>query len=185
MHQSEERDMPTTTTTQQETAAMNAAVQPVQVYRVYIRTTPEQVWEAITAEEWTDRYGYGGRNHYDLRPGGAYTAETSEEMRAMGAPDLAIDGEVLECEPPHRLVTTWRMLMDDAMKGEGFTQVSYDIEESAPGLVKLTVTHELQGSPQLQLLMSGQWESQGAGGGWSWVLSDLKSVLETGEKLPR
>ncbi len=160
-------------------------VTPVQVYRVYIRTTPEQVWEAITSEEWGSRYGYGGVNHYDLRPGGAYTAETSEEMRSAGAPDLAIDGEVLECDPPRRLVVSWRMVMDDNLKAEGFTRLSYDIEESTPGLVRLTVTHELENAPQLQQLMSGQWEANGAGGGWSWVLSDLKSVLETGEKLPR
>jgi hypothetical protein len=75
--------------------------------------------------------------------------------------------------------------MDDTMKSEGFTRVTYDIEETVPGLVRLTLTHELDGAPQLQLLLSGQWESQGAGGGWSWVLSDLKSVLETGERLPR
>jgi uncharacterized protein YndB with AHSA1/START domain len=175
--------MPSTTSQQEATVA--PGVTPVQVYRVYIRTTPQQVWDAITSEEWGSRYGYGGCNHYDLRPGGTYTAETSEEMRAMGAPDLAIDGEVLECDPPHRLVTTWRMLMDDAMKAEGFTRLSYDIEESTPGLVRLTVTHELENAPQLQQLMSGQWEANGAGGGWSWVLSDLKSVLETGERLPR
>ncbi|MGH7746419.1 MAG: SRPBCC domain-containing protein, partial [Candidatus Dormibacteria bacterium] len=58
-----------------------------QVYRVYIRATAQAVWDAITRLEWTERYGYGGRVEYDLRPGGAYRALTNDGMRSMGAPD--------------------------------------------------------------------------------------------------
>ena len=58
-----------------------------QVYRVYIRATPQAVWDAITKPEWTERYGYGGRAEYDLRPGGVYRGASSEAMRSMGAPD--------------------------------------------------------------------------------------------------
>ena len=158
-------------------------LETVQVYRVYIRATPEAIWDAITKPEWTERYGYGGRGVYDgLQPGSSYRGYTSEEMRSVGAPDLAIDGEVIEADPPRLLVQTWRMLMDEEMTAEGFTRLTYEIEP-ADGFTKLTVTHDLTGAPRLQLLMSGGLESGGAGGGWSWVLSDIKTLLETGTGL--
>ena len=157
-----------------------------QVYRVYIKATPQAIWDAITSPEWTERYGYGGRGEYELRPGGAYTGYTSDAMKKAGAekgytvPDIAVDGEVIEADPPHKLVLTWRMLMDDAMRDEGFTRLTYEIEEGQSGVSKLTLIHDLAGAPSLALVVSGQLEDQGAGGGWSWVLSDLKSLLETG-----
>jgi uncharacterized protein YndB with AHSA1/START domain len=154
-----------------------------QVYRVYIRTTPERIWEAITKPEWVAKYGYGGSVEYDLRPGGPFTAYTSAEMREHGAPDVAIDGEVIEAEPPHRLVLSWRMVMDEGLAAEGFTRLTYEIEELEPGVSKLTLVHELEGAPRLAALLRGDFEAEGAGGGWSWVLSDLKSLLETGSRL--
>jgi uncharacterized protein YndB with AHSA1/START domain len=152
-----------------------------QVYRVYIKTTPEAIWDAITKPEWTEKYGYGGRGEFDLRPGGAYRGLTSEAMRSAGAPDLGVDGEVIEVDPPRRLVQTFRMMMDDDMAAEGFTRLTYEIEQIDGGVTKLTVIHDLTGAPKLQLLLAGGLESQGAGGGWSWILSDLKSLLETGK----
>jgi uncharacterized protein YndB with AHSA1/START domain len=154
-----------------------------QVYRVYIRATPAAVWEAITKPDWSRRFGYGGDVEYDLRPGGAFRGYASPEMRAMGAPELAVDGEVIEAEPPHRLVQTWRMLMDEQMVAEGFTRLTYEIRESPGGVTRLTVTHELEGRPTLASLMAGELEERGAGGGWSWVLSSLKTLLETGEAM--
>lgn len=71
-----------------------------QVHRVYIKTTPQAVGDAITQPEWTEKYSYGGRSVYDLRPGGPYIAYTSQAMRDMGSPDVAIDGEVIESDPP-------------------------------------------------------------------------------------
>ena len=159
------------------------AIGTTQVYRVYIKTTPEAIWDAITKPEWTERYGYCGRVDYDLRPGGPYTGYSSEGMRAMGAPDVAVDGEVLEADPPHKLVQTFRMVMDPAMEAQGFTRVTYEIEERKNGVSRLTLTHELEGAPMLAVLMSGGMEDQGAGGGWSWVLSGLKTLLETGQSL--
>jgi uncharacterized protein YndB with AHSA1/START domain len=159
----------------------------VQVYRVYIKATPEAIWEAITKPEWTDRYGYGGRVEYDLRPGGAYRAFPSEAMIKGSAemgydlPDVIIDGEVVESDPPRKLVQTWRMLMDPAMAAEGFTRLTYEIEETQGGVTRLTVTHDLEGAPGLAAVVSGAQEAEGAGGGWSWVLSDLKTLLETGK----
>jgi uncharacterized protein YndB with AHSA1/START domain len=154
-----------------------------QVYRVYIRATPEAIWDAITRPEWTERYGYGGAVEYDLRPGGAYRALTSEAMRAHGAPDVAVDGEVIEADPPRRLVQTWRMVMDPEMAAEGFTRLTHEIEPIEGGVTKLTIVHDLEGAPRLAELLAGGMEAEGAGGGWSWVLSDLKSLIETGRRL--
>jgi uncharacterized protein YndB with AHSA1/START domain len=154
-----------------------------QVYRVYIRATPEAVWDAITRPEWSRRYGYGGDVEYELRPGGAFRAVASPEMQAAGAPEVAVDGEVIEADPPRRLVQTWRMLMDEQMVAEGFTRLTYEISERPGGVTKLTLIHELEGAPRLATLLAGEWEDGGAGGGWSWVLSSLKTLLETGEAM--
>jgi uncharacterized protein YndB with AHSA1/START domain len=155
----------------------------VQVYRVYIKATPEAIWDAITTPEWSQRYGYGGFVDFDLRPGGAFRALTSDEMRAAGAPEVAIDGEVIESDPPHKLVLSWRMVMDAAMAAEGFTRLTYEIKEGVGGVTSLTLVHDLTGAPALGALLAGELEDQGAGGGWSWVLSDLKTVLETGKPM--
>jgi uncharacterized protein YndB with AHSA1/START domain len=155
-----------------------------QVYRVYIRTTPDRVWDAITKPEWVARYGYGGTVAFDLSPGAPFKAYTSQQMRDAGAPDVAIDGEVIEADPPHKLVLSWRMVMDEGLAAEGFTRLTYEIEEPQEGLTKLTLVHELDGAPRLAALLRGDFESEGAGGGWAWVLSDLKTLLETGESLP-
>jgi len=155
-----------------------------QVYRVYIRATPEAIWDAITKPEWTEKYGYGGRAEIDLRPGGAFVSQTSEAMREHGAPDVAVDGEVLEADPPRRLALTWRMVMDPEMAAEGFTRLTYEIEPIEDGgITKLTVVHELENAPRLAVLVGGGMESEGAGGGWAWVLSDLKTLLESGAPL--
>ncbi len=153
------------------------------VYRVYIRATPQAIWDAITMPEWTERYGYGGRAEYDMRPGGAFRTPTTEGMRAMGAGDVAVDGEVIECDPPRKLVQTWRMAMAPDLAAEGFTRLTYEIDEAKAGVTKLTVIHDLEGAPKLAVLVSGAMEDTGAGGGWAWVLSGLKTILETGEPL--
>jgi uncharacterized protein YndB with AHSA1/START domain len=164
---------------------MNETNVATQVYRVYIRATPEAIWDAITKPEWSQKYGYGGSVEYDLRPGGTYRAHASEEFLAHGAPEIVIDGEVVEADPPRKLVQTWRMLMDPEMVAEGFTRLTYEIEPTDDDVTKLTLIHELEGAPRLSLLLSGGMESEGAGGGWSWVLSSLKTLLETGDSLVR
>jgi uncharacterized protein YndB with AHSA1/START domain len=160
------------------------ATNTTQVYRVYIRTTPERVWDAITKPEWTERYGYGGVADFDLRPGGKAIQRPGAAMKAYpGVPDVIIDGEILESDPPRKLVQTWRMLMDPAMEAEGFTRLTHEIEAIDGGVTKLTVTHELEGAPALASMVAGESESGGAGGGWAWVLSDLKTLLESGEAM--
>ena len=161
----------------------NATLTTTQVYRVYIKATPEAVWEAITSPDWTERYGYGSRAEFDLRPGGKYIGYTNDGMRAAGAPDIGVQGEVVEVDPPRKLVHTFQMLMDPRMAEEGAALLTYEIQPMDGGVTKLTVTHELEGKPNLALLMSGGMEDMGAGGGWGWVLSDLKSLLETGAPL--
>ena len=157
-----------------------------QVYRVYIKATPEAIWDAITKPEWTERYGYTGLVDYDLRPGGRYQVRATEPFKAASLamcsqlPDIIIEGEVLEADPPHRLVTTFRMLMDPTMAAEPLTRITHEIKETADGVCSLTLTHELDGAPNLAAILRGTFESQGAGGGHAWVLSDLKTLLETG-----
>ena len=161
-----------------------------QVYRVYIKATPQAIWEAITSPEWSQRYGYGGFVEFDgFTPGSAYRARPSEEMRQAGAamgfpvPDVVIDGEVIDADPPWRLVQSFRMLMDPDTASEGFTRLTYEIVEGKGGVSRLTLTHELEGAPKLASILSGASEGEGAGGGWAWVLSDLKSLLETGSSM--
>src|SRR5438046_526386 len=116
----------------------------VQVYRVYIKATPEAVWDAITKPEWTEKYGYGGLADYELRSGGRFQQRADPVMKAYpGVPDIVVDGEVIEANPPRRLVQTWRMLMDPDMAAEGFTRLTYEIEDSQPGVTRLTITHDL------------------------------------------
>ena len=158
-----------------------------QVYRVWIKASPEKIWQAIVDPEWNARYGYAAPGFYDLRPGGTYRSTPNDGMieyakqNGWPMPDTIVDGEVLEADPPRLLVQTWRLLMDPATAGEPFTTVTYLIEESKtqPGVCKLTVTHELAGAPATAAMVSGS-DEDGAGGGWAWILSDLKSLVETG-----
>jgi len=162
------------------TTATNVAT--VQVYRVWIKATPQAIWDAITKPEWTDRYGYTGLVDYDLRPGGAFRVVAGEAMEKAGFTGTMVDGEVIEADPPRKLVQTWRLLMDPELEAEGFTRLTYEIEE-ADGSTRLTVIHDLDGAPKLAPMVSGELSGTGAGGGWAWILSDLKSLLETGAPL--
>lgn len=157
----------------------------IQTYKIYIKATPEAIWDALTKPEWTIRYGYAPVVEYDLRAGGKFRAYPNEGMKKFPQiPDVIVDGEVLEANAPRRLVQTWRMLMDPGMAAEGFTQLTYDMEPVRGGVTKLTVTHDVTGAPKVAYLVAGQAESHGAGGGWSEVLSGLKTLIETGAQLP-
>lgn len=163
-------------------ANAQAGMTTTQVYEIYIKASPQAIWDAITSSEWTTKYGYGGPVEYDLRPGGAFRALATPALKAVGMPDVVVDGEVVESNPPHRLVQTYRFLFNDAAKAEGFTRVTWEIERSTAGFSRLTVTHEFEGAPMMAGLVGGKFSEMG-GGGWAWILSDLKSVLETGSRM--
>jgi uncharacterized protein YndB with AHSA1/START domain len=154
-----------------------------QVYQVFIKATPQAIWDAITSPEWAERYGYRGRVEYDLRPGGAYRGFATPEMLAMGASEVVVDGEIVEADPPRKLVQTWRALWDPDMAAEGFTRLTWETQEETGGITRLTVTHELEGAPRTAETVAGVIPLEQGGGGWSWILSDLKTLLETGKSL--
>jgi uncharacterized protein YndB with AHSA1/START domain len=142
--------------------------QTVQVYQVFIKATPEAIWEAITEPEWTRRYFHGSRAEYDLRPGGSFRSLAGD------SDEVLVDGEVIEVDAPRKLVQTWRFLYDPDLTAEGFTRVTYEIEDAEGGVSKLTAVHELEGAPKTAAHVAG---------GWSYILSGLKTLLETGEPL--
>lgn len=160
----------------------NQVAPTTQIYEIYIKATPQAIWDAITKPEWTVRYGYQGPVEYELRPGGAFRANASEAMCAMGMQGTLVDGEVIEVDPPNKLVQTYRFLFSDAHRAEGFSRVTWEIAATASGFSRLTVTHELEGQPIMASMVSSKFSESGTGG-WSWILSDLKSVLETGKPL--
>ena len=149
------------------------------VYRVYIKAAPQAIWDAITEPEWNALYGYPGRSEYDLRPGGAFRAVAPPEAQAMGMPEVVADGEVVEADPPRRLVQTWRFLYEPLME-EGFTRVTWDIEEDDGGVTRLTVTHDLENAPETAAAVTSIARLHEGGGGWAMILSDLKTLVETG-----
>jgi uncharacterized protein YndB with AHSA1/START domain len=140
-----------------------------QVYSLFIRATPEQVWDAITKPEFTQRYFYGSVFDSDFRAGSSYAGWAADRSQQF------VEGEVLESDPPHKLVTSWRALYDPETAAEPFSRVSWEIEPAGDSVTKLTVVHdELDAAPKTAANVAG---------GWSFVLSGLKSVLETGEGL--
>jgi uncharacterized protein YndB with AHSA1/START domain len=154
-----------------------------QIYRIFIRATPQAIWDAITTPEWTQRFGYGTIDEYELRPGGKFRGHPNQGMIAMGMTDVVVDGEVVESDPPCKLVVTWRMAMDARMAAEGFTRLTYEIEEGRGGVSRLSVIHDLTGTPGHAAMVAGVKQGPGEGGGWTWILSDLKSLLEGGERM--
>jgi uncharacterized protein YndB with AHSA1/START domain len=164
-------------TTEDDMTTVLEKTETTQAYRIEIDAAPEAVWEALTTPEWSERYGYGGRVHYDLHPGGAYRAHASEAMLAYGGPEVMVEGEVLEADPPRRLVQTWHALFGPETTAEAPSRLTFELEPAGGGTT-VTVTHELDGAPLTASYVGGDLPEMG--GGWRFVLSDLKSVLETG-----
>ncbi|WP_370651785.1 ArsR/SmtB family transcription factor [Frankia sp. Cj3] len=137
------------------------------VFEIYIRTTPERLWEAITDPEIRSKYNFGARVISDWTPGSRY------EMGAPGAPGPLGEGENLEIDPPRRLVQSATMLWSDEVKREGTSRITWEIEPIGGDSCRLTVTHD-------QLREGANEELYG---GWPMILSGLKTWLETGELL--
>jgi len=136
-----------------------------QVYRVFIGATPEQIWDAITKPEFTERYFHGVR--MELRAGRRWSS--------MGD-GRAWDEAILEQEPPHRLVHEWCSGYDPELAAEEASRVTWEIEARDGGMSLLTVVHDrLEGAPKTAESVSGE--------GWTFVLSNLKTFLETGKPL--
>jgi uncharacterized protein YndB with AHSA1/START domain len=143
--------------------------QATQVYAVFIRATPEQVWDGITKPEFTTKYFYGTQIESTLEPGDPYLSVAGE------GGDKMVEGEILESDPPRVLKHTWHALFDPEQASESFSRVTWEIEPQGGGVTKLSVTHDqLEASPKT---------AESVAGGWSFVLSGLKTLLETGEPL--
>ena len=144
-----------------------ATATTTQVYSLFIKATPERMWEAITNPEFTEKYFYASR--VELANG---------RRRAFGPEgELRGDEAILEEDPPRRLVHGWRALYDPELAEEAPSRVTWEIDEQEGGISRLTVTHDqLEGAPRT---------AESVAGGWMYVLSGLKTLLETGEPLAR
>jgi uncharacterized protein YndB with AHSA1/START domain len=139
--------------------------QTTQVYQLFIRATPEQVWDAITKPEFTTRYFFASRIEME---GG--------RRRAYGPKgELWGDSAILEEDRPRRLVHEWQGLYDPDLADEETSRVTWEIEPQDGGITKLTLIHDqLEGAPKT---------AESVAGGWMLVLSGLKTLLETGQPL--
>ena len=141
-------------------------MQATQVYQVFIKASPEAIWEAITRPEFTVRYFHGAR----IEVSEAHYRSTGPNGEVWG------DAETQEFDPPRRLVHGWRSLYDPELAAEEESRVTWEIEPQEGGVCKLTVVHDhLERSPLTAEGVSGE--------GWMMVLSGLKTLLETGEEL--
>jgi uncharacterized protein YndB with AHSA1/START domain len=141
---------------------------PAIVYTIYIASTPEKVWQALTTAEFSRKYFFGNAVEVDLRVGGAYIVRTPD-----GA--LHISGEVIECDPPRKLSFTFNVNWPALIEKLGPTLVTYEIEQAGDA-VKLTMLQS-HDRPLSDDILSGGRQ------GWPAILSSLKSVLETGNPL--
>src|SRR3954447_24106106 len=154
-----------------------------QMFRIVIKASAQAIWEAITKPEWTERYGYGGRVAYELKSDGRFSHKASAEMKSFGLPDEIITGKVIESDPPRKLVQTWHPLFDAGTIAEPHTRVTYEIKENSGGVCTVTITHDVTGAPRVAGMVPGGGDPAQGGGGWPWILSDLKSLLETGKRM--
>ena len=136
------------------------------VFEIYIKTTPERLWEALTDGEMRRKYNFGVGVNSEWTPGSSY-----EGVHPM-APAALLEGENLEVDPPRRLVQSFRALWSEDVKREGTSRVTFEIESVGDSCC-LRVTHD-------QLHADANAEIYG---GWPQILSGLKTLLETGESL--
>lgn len=136
------------------------------VYVTFIRTTPEKLWEALTKQEFTRLYWFECTHDCDWKLGSPWRLKSPDGR-------ICDSGEVLEIDPPRRLVVSWMHQLNENMRAEGPSRASFDLEPAGDS-VKLTITHQV--GPNSRFL-------EDFAGGWPPILASLKSLLETGKPL--
>jgi uncharacterized protein YndB with AHSA1/START domain/DNA-binding transcriptional ArsR family regulator len=152
----------------EEEQMQTADSRPAQVYTVYIRAPQARVWDAITNPEFTHRYFFGSRPASGWSPGDRLLWTENGSGREL------VDGKIIECDPPRRLVHTWIVKYDDSLTGEGPSRVTWELEETE-GVTRLTAIHD-EFPAQSRVY-------DNVAGGWPLVLSGLKTLVETGQPL--
>ena len=137
------------------------------VYVTFIRTTPEKLWRALIEPEFTRQFWHDTAQECDWKPGARWRI-----VKPDGS--TADSGEVVEIDPPNKLVLQWQNQMFPEMTAEGFSRLTYQLEPKGDS-VKLTLTHEMEKSDSKLI--------KAVSGGWPMILSSLKSLLETGESI--
>jgi uncharacterized protein YndB with AHSA1/START domain len=135
------------------------------VYVTYIRTSPEQLWSALTSPDFMKQYWFGMHFQTDWKTGSSWRLLFPDGR-------VADTGEIVEIDPPRRLVLKWRNDFRPELKSEGYARCTIDLEPT-PGAVKLTITHVMDRTESKFI--------EAVSGGWPRIVSNLKSLLETGE----
>ena len=141
---------------------------PAQVYTVFIKAPREKVWEALTKPEFTHRYLYGSE------PKSSWKTGSSIQWTEHGTGRSLVDGEIIAYEPPNRLVYSWIVNYDASLTAEGPSRVTWELSED-DGLTKVTVIHDD--------FPSGSKVYDNVAGGWPYILSGMKTLIETGKPL--
>ena len=137
------------------------------VYVTYIKTTPDKLWHALTNVEFMKQYWFGSHCDSEWKVGSSWKMVSA-------AGQITDAGEIIESQPPQRLVIKWQHQMKPELKEEGYTRCIYEIEPVG-STTKLTITHTIDKQPLQQSKMI-----EAVSGGWPKILSNLKSLLETG-----
>jgi len=137
------------------------------VYVSYIRTTPEKLWAALTQPEFMKQYWFGMHQESNWQPGSPWNLLFSDGR-------VADTGEILEADPPRRLVIKWHNEFKPELKAEGAARCAIELEP-AGNAVKLTITHSMERAQSKVI--------EAVSGGWPKIISNLKSLLETGSVL--
>lgn len=144
---------------------MNAPDRSQFVYVTFIRTTPAKLWQALTEPQFIRQYWFGTNIECGWKQGSPWKMSSTDGT-------LTDSGEIVEIDPPRRMVIRWRHEWMPALKAEGESRCTIELEP-VDKAVKLTITHEIE-RPESKLITA-------VSGGWPVILSNLKSLLETGE----
>jgi len=142
---------------------------PAFVYSIYIAAAPEKVWQALTSAEFSRQYFSGFAVEVEPKVGGAFVVRRPDG-------GVHISGEVAAYEPPRRLIMTWDVNWPGLKEALGSTLVTYEIERAGEGTVRLTLTQAQDRELDDDILSGGRT-------GWPAILSNMKSLLETGKTL--